>query len=408
MRQQYVKVSWSCVVGEAQGEQLGLWFYHELIQCVYDKLCKRIGRTVRRWYSDQDFERCNLQHADIWYTCTKDMTDSSSDVTSTLKRKPSSVSSTKSEDSPIVGKPKPKKQEKKRRNNALYLKSSRTGRRKTNKIWSLLSLLWTFWVRNWTHWRQKMISTSLEQRYSVWLTACIIKLTRWKAESLTWKQKMTNCKLKLKKIQENNKDLKNRIDQYDKENRQLRRNQNEHYLRRWNCRVYKVPEVERETANNCIKKCVKVFTKDIGVKVTETDIDVAHRIGPPPPKGRSRPIIVRFLSRRARDLVVSNGKNLKNKGVAVGEDLTKVNYRLLLAAEKHSATLAAWSSNGKILSKFKNGRIIRVNIDMDINVVFNKGLNHKGSEDDSVTGKWQWKLHTVCPLTSFGTWQLSD
>ena len=108
-----------------------------------------------------------------------------------------------------------------------------------------------------------------------------------------------------------------------------------------------------ETANNCIKKCAKVFTKDIGVKVTEADIDMAHRIGLPPPKGRSRPTIVRFLSRQARDLVVSNGKNLKNKGVAVGEDLTKANYSLLLAAEKHSATLAAGSSNGKILSNTK-------------------------------------------------------
>ena len=136
---------------------------------------------------------------------------------------------------------------------------------------------------------------------------------------------------------------------------------------------------------SCIKKCATVFTKDIGVKVTEADIDVAHRIGPPPPKGRSRPIIVRFLSRQARDLVVSNRKNLKNKGVAVGEDLTKANYNLLLAAEKHSATLAAWSSNGKILSKLKNGRIIRV--DIDINAVFKKGLSHKGSEDDSVTEK---------------------
>ena len=60
VRQQYVKVSWSCVVREAQGEQLGLWFYHELIECVYDKLCKRIGSTLGQWYSDQDFERYNL------------------------------------------------------------------------------------------------------------------------------------------------------------------------------------------------------------------------------------------------------------------------------------------------------------------------------------------------------------
>ena len=88
-----------------------------------------------------------------------------------------------------------------------------------------------------------------------------------------------------------------------------------------------MPEEEGETAKSCIK--------NIEVEVTEADIDVAHRIGPPPPKGRSRPVIVRFLSRKARDLVVSNRKNLKNKGVAFGEDLTKANYNLLLAAEKH-------------------------------------------------------------------------
>ena len=144
-----------------------------------------------------------------------------------------------------------------------------------------------------------------------------------KMESRVFDVEVENDELKteIRKIKENKKDLKNRIDQYDKENRQLRRNQNDHeqYLRRWNCRVYKVPEEEGETANSCIKKCAKVFTKDIGVKVTEADIDVAYRIGPPPPKGRSRPIIVRFLSRQARDLVVSNPQNLKNKGVAVDQ-----------------------------------------------------------------------------------------
>ena len=42
------------------------------------------------------------------------MTDSSSDVTLTLKRKPSSVSFTNSEDSPVVGNLKPNKQDKKK------------------------------------------------------------------------------------------------------------------------------------------------------------------------------------------------------------------------------------------------------------------------------------------------------
>ena len=79
-----------------------------------------------------------------------------------------------------------------------------------------------------------------------------------------------------------------------------------------------MPEEERETASICIKKCAKVFIKDIGVKVTEADIDVAHRIGPPPPKGRSRPIIVRFLSRQARDLVVSNRKTSRTRERQLG------------------------------------------------------------------------------------------
>ena len=64
--------------------------------------------------------------------------------------------------------------------------------------------------------------------------------------------------------------------------------------------------------------------------------------------------------------------------------MVKVKFKIW---QKHSATLAAWSSNGKIMSKLKNGRIIRVDIDMDINAVFKKGLSYKGSEDDSVTGK---------------------
>ena len=313
------------------------------------------------------------------------MTDSSSNVTSTLKRKPSSVSSTNSEDSPVVGKPKPTKQEKKKQR---FVSEEFTDGEEENEQ-NMESTVTTLDVLS-----KKLDSLATKDdinQFRAEIQRVIDSLHNKvdKMESRVFDVEAENDELKteIRKIQENNKDFKNRLDQYDKENRQLRRNQNdyEQYLRRWNCRVYKVPEEEGETANSCIKKCAKVFAKDIGVKVTEADIDVAHRIGPPPPKRRSRPIIVRFLSRQARDLVVSNRKNLKNKGVAVGEDLTKANYNLLLAAEKHSATLAAWSSNCKILSKLKNGRIIRVDIDMDINAVFKKGLSHKGS--DSVTGK---------------------
>ena len=76
----------------------------------------------------------------------------------------------------------------------------------------------------------------------------------------------------------------------------------------------------------------------------------------------SRPIIVRFFDREKRDEVLSNRRNLKRKVFAVGEDLTYANYQVSMKATGHSATLALWSSNGRILAKVKNGRIVRLNI----------------------------------------------
>ena len=42
--------------------------------------------------------------------------------------------------------------------------------------------------------------------------------------------------------------------------------------------------------------------------------------------------------------------------------MTYANYQVFRKASEHSATMLVWSSNGKILAKVKNGRIVRVNI----------------------------------------------
>ena len=76
----------------------------------------------------------------------------------------------------------------------------------------------------------------------------------------------------------------------------------------------------------------------------------------------SRPIIVRFFDRKKRDEVLRNRRNLKRKVFVVGEDLTYVNYQVSMKATEHSATLAVWRPNGRILAKVKNGRIVRLNI----------------------------------------------
>lgn len=141
------------------------------------------------------------------------------------------------------------------------------------------------------------------------------------------------------------------------------------YSRRMNLRVYKIPEENKE---DCSKKIANIITEKMGVSVTESDIDVAHRSGI---KGdKPRPILVRFKTRSKRDEVFQNKSRLKNKGVAVGEDLTKANYDLLNNAYKHSATLSTWSNNGKIWAKLINGKTLQINLGVDMDAVFGREI----------------------------------
>ena len=189
-----------------------------------------------------------------------------------------------------------------------------------------------------------------------------------------------NLREEIKQLKLSNDSLEKKIRGQDDENLKIRKLQNDHeqYLRRWNVRVFKVPEQANESAEQCIEKCADIFVNKIGVPVAKEDIEVAHRVGTIPPVGRPRPIIVKFLSRQKRDLVIFNRKNLKNKGVSVGEDLTAVNYRLLREAETHSATLAAWSSHGKIKAKLKNGKTVIVEPGTDVKNKLDKEMTVSG------------------------------
>ena len=111
------------------------------------------------------------------------MTDSSSDVTSTLKRKPSSVSSTNSEDSPAVGKPKPNKQEKKKQR----VVSEEFTDGEEAKEHNVESTVTTLDVLS-----KKLDSLATKDDINQFRAEIQRVLTRWKAESLTWKQKRTN------------------------------------------------------------------------------------------------------------------------------------------------------------------------------------------------------------------------
>ena len=181
----------------------------------------------------------------------------------------------------------------------------------------------------------------------------------------------------LKRMKEENATLRGQVEQSRKEVSGLRTAHNdlEQHGRSWNVRVYGIREEKagEETTQKCIQKCLKVFSEQVGVSVTERDVEVAHRSGKPGGP-RPRPILLRFLSRRKRGEVLADRRKLKNSGVSVGEDLTSANYSLLQRASKHSATLAAWSSNGKVIVKLKNNKTFQLTIDCDVDGTLSKAM----------------------------------
>ena len=166
------------------------------------------------------------------------------------------------------------------------------------------------------------------------------------------------------------------IKQQDRRIKQNERELNDlqQYSRRWNLRVFKVPEKEKETAVDCTAKVCTIFSDKVGIPITASDIEVAHRTGQRS-STRARPILVRFFDRKKRDSVITSRRNLKNKGIVIGEDLTYANYQVFRKASEHSATMSVWSSNGKILDKVKNGRIVRVNIHTDLDEAFRRAMS---------------------------------
>ena len=106
---------------------------------------------------------------------------------------------------------------------------------------------------------------------------------------------------------------------------QKEQNDQQQYSRRWNLRVFKVPEGDGETVDDCRKKCCDIFDQKVNVKTAVTDIEVAHRTGTPGGT-KSRPVLVRFFDRKLPDQILANRRKIKNEGIVIGEDLTFANH----------------------------------------------------------------------------------
>lgn len=120
------------------------------------------------------------------------------------------------------------------------------------------------------------------------------------------------------------------------------------YTRRESVRVFGVKQSDKETTEEVEQKVIKIF-HDAGVEVGVDDIAAAHRVGKAV-KGM-RPVIVKFVSRRKRNEIMKQKKQLKDKQeykhVYINDDITPLRARMLGYIKK-MGTFQAWTFDGKI------------------------------------------------------------
>ena len=106
--------------------------------------------------------------------------------------------------------------------------------------------------------------------------------------------------------------------------------------------------------NDVIKFC----RNELHVNIDHSDISSAYR-AKAGPKDNVRPVIVRFATRRAREMIYRAKKCLKHSQITpkvyISEQLTKSASALFYEARlrlKDKRVLSAWTQNGHVLVKF--------------------------------------------------------
>ena len=135
----------------------------------------------------------------------------------------------------------------------------------------------------------------------------------------------------------------------------------EQHTRKNSIRIFGVADKNKtESAEQTTEATVGVMQK-IGVSITKSDIDIAHRLGKFT-ETSARPIIVKFVSRLHKQQAIYNRRKLKGSGIGLSEDLTVKNRSFLKELQEDPRVNAAWTRDTNFFVKLKSDdRVIRVN-----------------------------------------------
>ena len=143
--------------------------------------------------------------------------------------------------------------------------------------------------------------------------------------------------------------------------------ESEQYSRRNSLRVSNIKEDPSENTDQIVLN----IANELDVEISPNDIDRSHRVGKPS-TSKTRDILVKFATYRARQRLYDNRSSLKNSGydgVFINEDLTKNKSKLLYQARlkvKSNFLQGARSMDGRLFIKDFADKVFRLTSKSDI------------------------------------------
>lgn len=136
----------------------------------------------------------------------------------------------------------------------------------------------------------------------------------------------------------------------------------EQYSRRNNLRIFGVKEEEGEKTDELVKQ----VGAQLGLNISQFQIDRSHRVGRRGTGDKPRPILVKFYGYGPRHEMFTSKKKLKGTKVTIREDLTSQRLDVLNKAIEAYTFRKVWTHDGTILINAGDARPSRVKYTADL------------------------------------------
>ena len=156
--------------------------------------------------------------------------------------------------------------------------------------------------------------------------------------------------------------MKRKIETINKKNENLENllEAQEQYSRRNCLLIHGLPAEINENTDNTVIKFLEI---NLGINVTEKDLDRSHRLSRP-----NSPIIVKLISHNLKTLIFSCKKKLKGKNFFLTESLTPKRMsciKKLNTLREAGKIKSFWSNDGKIFYTLPNKQDKRLELNID-------------------------------------------